>query len=208
MRVTARGCCVTRTAQFAHTEQTRQFPGCPLARRCLHTCNNLSPPQGPREDPFLTPMSFHQCEVLALSWGDEAAALLPRTGYRGELTIAMRSTKARLGGQVAAAACCRVCLPCMAAAVRHACQCNCLPWRCRTRPHDASGASGAAQTHDRPLAVGPHLPCSLPKRHRHSHCRRSTWTWCLRRLTCPTRARPRSSARWARPAGLTRAWRR
>lgn len=34
-------------------------------------------------------------EVTSFLWGDEAKALVPPQGYRGEMTIAMRSTKVR-----------------------------------------------------------------------------------------------------------------
>ncbi len=34
---------------------------------------------------------------MALSLGEEAAARVTPTGYRGEMTVAMRSTKARHG---------------------------------------------------------------------------------------------------------------
>ncbi len=52
-------------------------------------------------------MTFHQSEVMSLAWGDEAAALVPPQGYRGEMTIAMRSTKVRdVGGWVAGAGGC------------------------------------------------------------------------------------------------------
>ena len=52
---------------------------------------------GPREAPFLAPATFHQSEVTALALGaDAAAAAAEPRGYRGDLTIAMRSTKVNL----------------------------------------------------------------------------------------------------------------
>lgn len=60
-----------------------------LVRLCV--CVSCWP--GPREAPFLTPSTFHAAEVMSMVWGDESAALVPPEGYKGEMTIAMRSTK-------------------------------------------------------------------------------------------------------------------
>ncbi|KIZ02706.1 pyruvate kinase [Monoraphidium neglectum] len=51
---------------------------------------------GPVDAPFLTPDSFYAAEVTCAVWGDESKALVPPQGYRGEMTIAMRSTKVNL----------------------------------------------------------------------------------------------------------------
>ncbi|GBF99836.1 pyruvate kinase [Raphidocelis subcapitata] len=51
---------------------------------------------GPRDAPFLTSSTFHAAEVLALALGDGPVARPAPTGYRGDMTLAMRSTKVSL----------------------------------------------------------------------------------------------------------------
>jgi hypothetical protein len=63
--------------------------------------------------PFLTPDSFYAAEVTCAVWGDESKALVPPQGYRGEMTIAMRSTKVRTATRVLFC-CARHCRRCAA----------------------------------------------------------------------------------------------
>jgi hypothetical protein len=45
-------------------------------------------------------MTFHQSEVMTLAFGAAAGEAAKPLGYRGEFTIAMRSTKVGAGGAV------------------------------------------------------------------------------------------------------------